>query len=118
MSLRHPHYPATYVSGLSSVISCRPSLGPGATIFCLVGQGTLLGGGAFLLLCNICSWDEMVIFLSGASAVQVNEGLPEGGTLGTTLYTLLPDTLVKELLSLGHGVGLHRNVPKKWREHI
>ena len=74
-------------------------------------------GGMFACLCNFFLWDEVVICQAGTSSAVVHEGLPEGGTIGTTLYTTLPDTLVKELLSHGFGLGLDRKVPEAWVGH-
>ena len=83
----------------------------------IIGQ-SCIEGGTLASLCGIFQWDEVVVLLSGTSAVTVNDGIPEGGTLGTTLYTCLPDSLVKELLSLGMGIGLKRTVPPAWAGHV
>ena len=63
------------------------------------------------------AWDNVVVMSSGASSVHITQGLPEGGTLGTAAYVLLPDSLVKELLSLGHGISLNPDIPTIWHGH-
>lgn len=67
----------------------------------LVYRNAGIRGGAFVSLCSAFSWDEVVVFSSGASSVRQSQGLPEGGTLGATCYTTLPGSLIKTLEEKG-----------------
>ena len=76
-----------------------------------------VAGGAFALATDIFAKDIVFVLLSGASHVDITAGLPEGGTMGCTTYTLQPDTLVTELLEAGWGYGVDAVVPAAWAKH-
>ena len=57
------------------------------------------------LTASVLESDTVHIWHSGESAVRVTQGIPEGGAMGNLLYTSLPDTLVKRLLTAGFGMG-------------
>ena len=66
---------------------------------------------AFALLCDVLHRDFILVPMSGTSLVDIQRGIPEGGTIGTLLYTSLPDDLVKTLIARGDGIGLDVSVP-------
>ena len=78
----------------------------------LVADGPGVQGGAFEQLCSIFEHDSITIWYSGESVERVSQGLPEGGTMGTTTYTTLPDSLIKELQLSNLGIGVGVVVPK------
>ena len=83
----------------------------------LVYNGPQLRQGTFALLADIMAEDIMNIFLSGHVSTSIHNGLPEGGSLGTLLYTTLPDSLTRFLLAEGFGVGINVVMPAAWRGH-
>ena len=83
----------------------------------LVYSTSGLRGRAFISLCSAFAWDEVAFFSSGVSSVCLNQGLPEGGTLGTTTYTTLPDSFIKRLEAKGHVYGINKQVPPVWAAH-
>ena len=74
-----------------------------------------LHGGAFALLASVFQSDTVTVRYSGDSTVNIEEGVPEGSTMGTLTYVALPDTLIKELEAAGHGVGVGVCVPAPWQ---
>ena len=77
----------------------------------------VLDGGMFELLCSIFEKDNIVVLMSGSSCVEIHEGIPEGGTMGTLTYVCLPDDLVRVLLAAGLGVGIDITIPPAWQSH-
>jgi hypothetical protein len=83
----------------------------------MLGDDGRITGGALALIGDIFTGDILHVWLSGASTVPVNTGLPEGGSLGPPLYLRLPESLVRQLLAKGHGVGLLNSIPPAWQGH-
>ena len=86
-------------------------------IFCITKDALDLNGGNRHLLGSMLEYDTIHTWLSGCSSDRVMEGLPEGGGLGPLLYPTLPDTLVRELIDAGHGIGIGISIPECWRDH-
>ncbi len=80
-------------------------------------KGPTIRDGALALLGSMLESDEVEVWLSGRSRVQVVQGIPEGGSLGSLGYNLLPDTLIRTLEGDGHGIGLFMQVPVAWKDH-
>ena len=80
----------------------------------LLADRRAITGGCLELLCSIMEEDTVHIWHSGTSSVPIAQGIPEGGTIGTTCYTSIPDVFVRQLLAMGHGVGLPVVVPEMW----
>ena len=73
--------------------------------------------GALALLGSIMERDCWRITLSGDSVVSTCEGIPEGSKYGPSCFNLLPNTLVKDLISANCGVSLSAKTPAAWRGH-
>lgn len=84
----------------------------------LMYNGPLIRQGAFALLDDILEYDLLRVWLSGASSTVLRNGLPEGGSLGSLMYTTLPDDLLRSLLGAGFGVGVNISVPCCWHGHV
>jgi hypothetical protein len=84
----------------------------------LLFNGPRIRDGAFALLEDIMAWDKIRVWLSGCSSTTLHNGLPEGGSLGSLLYTTLPDALVRALLRAGFGVGINFQMPAAWTTHV
>lgn len=89
-----------------------------ADILTILAEGPPIRGGANLLLHSIVLKDHVHVSLSGQGELVVNEGIPDGGTIGCLTYTTLPDSLVRELLTAGHGIGINVEIPAIWRIHV
>ena len=85
-----------------------------ADLLALLASGPKLHGGAMALLVSIFQQDLVVVRQSGDTEVVVHNGIPEGGTMGTLTYTVLPDSLIKELQQGQHGVGWGYALPESW----
>ena len=81
----------------------------------LAAQGPRLQGGALHLLASILLFDVAFVFLSGASVLLIEQGLPEGGVLGPILYLLLPNSLTVELKNASCGFGVNPEIPDTWK---
>ena len=86
----------------------------------LLHNGPVIRHGAFALLVleDTMLWDRLKIWLSGDNSTIVRNGLPEGGSLGSLTYTTLPDSLLRELIDAGFGVGVNVTVPAIWNDHV
>lgn len=89
-----------------------------ADLLSMLYSGPGIRNGAFALLDDIMSWDELFVWLSGSSSTVIRNGLPEGGSLGSLCYTTLPDSLVRRLARDGFGIGLNFDMPGAWRGHV
>ena len=74
-------------------------------------------GGCFVLLADIFGVDRVHVRLSGDSVVDVHQGIPEGGNMGTLCYNLLPDDMLRNLVRAEHGIGLGLRMPAAWARH-
>ena len=74
-------------------------------------------GGVMHELGSILQIDRVHVWLSGDSIVDVVEGIPEGGHIGTLGYTSIPNSLSKLLMDAGHGVGVDVPMPPEWADH-
>ena len=63
-----------------------------ADLLALLYSGPRIRHGAFALLEDIMSRDELFVWLSGYGSTVLKKGLPEGGSLGSLCYTTLPDS--------------------------
>jgi hypothetical protein len=52
----------------------------------ILDQNQRIQGGMFALIADIFVADFVHVWYSGCSIVSVIDGIPEGGTLGTTLF--------------------------------
>lgn len=77
--------------------------------------GPTINGCAIALLVSIFEHDLELVRQSGDTVVTVTNGIPEGGTMVTLNYTVLPDSLVKTLQQNNHGIGTGYNMPKTWQ---
>ena len=84
----------------------------------ITSEGPRIHDGTFALLAEMMEPETVHIWLSGISCCEVTTGIPEGGTIGTTMYVLLPDSLVRHLEAEGHGVGLGMIIPQTWDGHV
>ena len=50
--------------------------------------------------------------------MTVEEGISEGGLLGTLFYNLLPNFLLLELRALRYGVAAALQIPAAWSSHV
>ena len=73
--------------------------------------------GMFALLASIMELDIVVVQISGASMVLVWQGVSEGGLLGPLAFPSFMDTLTRDLLAKGCGVGLGVSMPEAWSTH-
>ena len=73
--------------------------------------------GAFALLRSILEEDCVHINHNGCAVVWVQQGVPEGGSMGPLAFPLYMEGLTRELLAADLGVGIGARVPEAWREH-
>ena len=78
-------------------------------LFHLLAHGPQVSGGCLHLLGSILELD-----IGGRSVVLVDQGLPEGGVIGTLAYTTLPDSFVKLLHAERCGISWPPVCPAPW----
>jgi len=85
-------------------------------LLCLVyNTVTALRGSVYRLVVDIFKPNSVAVWLNGHSVVLVNQGIPEGGSMGTLLYNVLPNSLVLYLLAKGHGISWREPLPEAWK---
>ena len=74
-------------------------------------NGPRVRDGAAAPVGSILESDSILVPLNGCTAVSVCQGIPEGGKLTPLGYTLVPDSLVRELEDAAVGVGFGIVIP-------
>jgi len=77
-----------------------------------------ISDGSWSLLASILSFDRVVVTIGGHTVIVVEQGISEGGLVGTFAFNLLPDELVRDLLSNDHGIGVDIQMPPAWQDYI
>ena len=83
-------------------------------LLCMLHDISGVRDGSFLLLDSFLGHDSIVVRQGGHSVIIVEEGLPEGGTLGPLTYPLVPDSLARRLSDANCGVGMSFLCPDVW----
>ena len=76
-----------------------------------------LKDGALALLGSIMEHDCSRIILSGDSIISIYEDIPKDNIYDPSCFNLLPNILMKDLISANCGVSLSAKTPAAWRGH-
>jgi hypothetical protein len=87
-------------------------------LICIINRIRPAGNGVVALLADVLRNDVVAVWLSGCSDMDVVQGIPEDGNVGTLTYVHLPDTLIEELNAHNLGVGVDVRMPQAWDGHV
>ena len=87
-------------------------------LLCALADGPHVNGQCLGLFADILHSDRVTIWHSGYSETVIMSGIPEGGSLGPFGYPVLLDTLVREILADGGGLGVGWRIPVAWQGRV
>lgn len=111
----HQHRPLWFVLGdfqKAFPRVCRHDL------LCALADGPHVNGHCLGLLGDILKEDHVVVWYSGFSDTIITSGIPEGGCIGPFGYPVFLDSLVREILAEGGGLGVGWRIPPVWQGRV
>ncbi|CAE7805313.1 unnamed protein product [Symbiodinium necroappetens] len=111
----HQHRPLWFVLGdfqKAFPRVCRHDL------LCALADGPHVNGHCLGLLGDILKEDHVVVWYSGFSDTIITSGIPEGGCIGPFGYPVFLDSLVREILAEGGGLGVGWHIPPVWQGRV